>query len=76
MKFVTWIIKLRWFKPHTNVSELKAFLGMLNYYHKSLNRLSTILEPFHKLLENDNHGGGAVLIMSCDASPVAAVLSH
>lgn len=49
---------------------------MLNYYHKSLNRLSTILEPFHKLLENDNHGGGAVLIMSCDASPVAAVLSH
>ena len=26
----------------TNVSELKAYLGMLNYYHKFLNRLSTV----------------------------------
>ena len=33
-----------------NVTELKAFLGMLNYYHRFLDRLSTILEPFHKLL--------------------------
>ena len=34
----------------TNVSELKSFLGMLNYDHKFLNRLPTILEPLHKLL--------------------------
>lgn len=34
----------------TNVSELKAFLGMLTYYHKILNELSTILEFLHKLL--------------------------
>ena len=33
-----------------NVTELKAFLGMLNYYHRFLDRLSTILELFHKLL--------------------------
>ena len=33
-----------------NVTGLKAFLGMLNYYHRFLDRLSTILEPFHKLL--------------------------
>ena len=32
-----------------NVTELKAFLGMLNYY-RFLDRLSTILEPLHKLL--------------------------
>ena len=34
----------------TNASKLKTFLGVLNYYHKSLNRLSTILETLHKLL--------------------------
>ena len=33
-----------------NVTELKAFLGMLSYYHRFLDRLSTILEPLHKLL--------------------------
>ena len=33
-----------------NVTQLKAFLGMLNYYHRFLDRLSTILEPLHKLL--------------------------
>ena len=33
-----------------NVTELKAFLSMLNYYHRFLDRLSTILEPLHKLL--------------------------
>ena len=33
-----------------NVTELKAFLGMLNYHHRFFDRLSTILEPLHKLL--------------------------
>ena len=32
-----------------DVTELKAFLGMLNYYHRFFDRLSTILEPLHKL---------------------------
>ena len=32
-----------------NVTVLKAFLGMLNYYHRFFDRLSTILEPLHKL---------------------------
>jgi hypothetical protein len=33
-----------------NVSELKAYLGMLNYYGKFLPNLSTTLAPLHKLL--------------------------
>jgi len=33
-----------------NMTELKAFLGMLNYYCNFLRNLSTVLEPFHKLL--------------------------
>ena len=32
-----------------NVTELKAFIVMLNYY-RFLDRLSTILEPLHKLI--------------------------
>ena len=35
-----------------NVTELKAFLVILNYYHRFLGRLSTILELLHKLLRN------------------------
>ena len=33
-----------------NVSELKSFLGMLNYYHKYLDNISSVLEPLHRLL--------------------------
>ena len=33
-----------------NVSELKAFLGLVNYYDKFLPNLSTTLAPLHKLL--------------------------
>ena len=36
--------------PKMLYTELKAFLSMLNYYHRFLDRLSTILEPLHKLL--------------------------
>ena len=32
------------------VSQLRAFLGMLNYYHRFLPDLSTVLEALHKLL--------------------------
>ena len=33
----------------SNVSELKAFLGMLTYYQKFLPGISTVLEPLHIL---------------------------
>ncbi|KAK3087172.1 hypothetical protein FSP39_002564 [Pinctada imbricata] len=36
-----------------NVSELKAFLGMLNYYHRFLPNLSTELYPLHELLRKN-----------------------
>ena len=33
-----------------DVSQLRAFLGMLNYYHRFLPDVATILEPLHHLL--------------------------
>ena len=36
-----------------NVSELKAFLGLLNYYNRFLLRLSTTLQPLRELLEKN-----------------------
>ncbi|RXN17075.1 putative protein K02A2.6-like protein [Labeo rohita] len=38
--------------PQT-VSELKANLGLLNYYHKFLPSLSTVLAPLHSLLKKE-----------------------
>ena len=42
-------------EAHTpsNVTELKAYLGLLNYYNKFLANLSTVLAPVHKLLQKD-----------------------
>ena len=37
----------------TNVKELQAFLGMLNYYACYLPNLSTVLAPLHELLAKD-----------------------
>lgn len=37
----------------TNVTELKAYLGLLNYYNKFLPNLSSILAPLHMLLRKD-----------------------
>ena len=34
----------------TNVSELKSFLGMINFYGKYLKNLSVVLAPLHVLL--------------------------
>ena len=34
----------------TNTSELKAFLGLVNYYGKFMNHLATVLAPIYKLL--------------------------
>ncbi|XP_044764458.1 uncharacterized protein K02A2.6-like [Coccinella septempunctata] len=36
-----------------NVSELKSFLGMVNYYGKFVKNLSTVLYPLHQLLKKD-----------------------
>ena len=33
-----------------DVSQLRAFLGMLNYYHRFLPDVATVLEPLHELL--------------------------
>ncbi len=43
-----------------NVTELKAYLGLLNYYNMFLSNMSTVLAPVHKLLQKDakwNWGG-------------------
>lgn len=36
-----------------NVTELKSFLGMLNYYRTFVPNASSILEPLHSLLKKD-----------------------
>ena len=37
----------------TNVSELRSFLGLVNYYSRFLPNLSTVLHPLYVLLEKD-----------------------
>ena len=37
----------------TNVSELKAFLGLVNYYRKFMQNLSTVLAPLYTLLKKN-----------------------
>ncbi|XP_013385929.1 uncharacterized protein K02A2.6-like [Lingula anatina] len=34
----------------TTVAELRSYLGLLNYYHRFLKNLSTVLAPLHELL--------------------------
>ncbi len=41
-----------------DVSQLRAFLGMLNYYHRFLPDVATVLEPLHQLLRKDQNGSG------------------
>ena len=36
-----------------NVTQLKSFLGMLNYYHRHLPQIADVLEPMHELLRKD-----------------------
>jgi len=75
-----------------SVPELKAFLGLVNYYGKFLSNLATTLykllkqksafEAIKKQLTSDSllvhYDLNAELILSCDGSPygVGAVLSH
>ncbi len=37
----------------SNVTELKAFLGLINYYHKFMSNLSCLLAPLHRLLQKN-----------------------
>ena len=36
-----------------NVTELKSFLGFINYYHRHLQNFSSLLEPLHCLLRTE-----------------------
>lgn len=36
-----------------NVTQLRSFLGLVNYYSKFLENLATVLRPLHRLLEKD-----------------------
>ena len=38
-------------KKPTNVSELKSFLGLLNYYHRHFQNFADTVEPLHNLLQ-------------------------
>ena len=38
----------------TNVSELKSFLGLINYYSKFMSNLACILSPLYRLLHKDS----------------------
>ena len=40
-------------KSPTNVTELKSYLGLLNYYGKFLPNLATTLHPLYDLLQKD-----------------------
>ena len=40
-------------KEPKDVSELRTFLGCVNYYGKFLKNLSTILAPLNRLLQDD-----------------------
>ena len=37
-----------------NITELKSFLGLINYYHKFLPQFSTTLAPLYQLLHKDS----------------------
>ena len=41
-----------------NVHQIRAFLGLVNYYRKFLPNLATILNPLNGLLEQGKHGSG------------------
>ena len=45
--------------PPQNVSQLHAFLGLVNYYGKFLPNLSNMLAPLYQLLEKQKNGCGA-----------------
>ena len=51
------IIKVKVIKnapAHSNVTDLKSFLGMVNFYGKFLSNLSSTIEPLYELLCRDS----------------------
>ena len=40
-------------KPPENLKELRAFLGLINYYARFIENFSSIVNPFHVLLRKD-----------------------
>ncbi len=64
-----------------SVSELKAYLGLLNYYHKFLPSLSTVLAPLHRLLKKETkwtwgHEQEEALVKSKKLLQSSALLVH
>ena len=45
--------------PPTNVTELRAFLGLINYYSKFLPNISAKLTPLYLLLNKGQRGNGS-----------------
>ena len=41
--------------PPQNVSQLRSFLGLLNYYGRFISNLSSLLQPLHELLRQDKN---------------------
>ncbi|XP_061164934.1 uncharacterized protein K02A2.6-like [Saccostrea echinata] len=56
-----------------NVSQLRSFLGLVNYYHRFIDNLSSVAGPLHELLNK-----GTKWEWTADASPygIGSVLSH
>ena len=44
---------IRKMKTPQNLSELRSFIGLLNYYEKFIPNMPTLLHPLYKLLQND-----------------------
>ena len=44
------IIKI---KPPTDVKQVRQFLGKINYYHRFIDKVSSLLSPLHQLLKKD-----------------------
>ena len=42
----------------TNTRQLRSFLGLVNYYHKFLPNVATILHPLNRLLEQGRKWSG------------------
>ena len=51
------------FPTPVDKSSLKRFLGMINYYHRFLPNIATIINPLHKL---SNFGSGNKIIWSAE----------
>jgi hypothetical protein len=43
-----------------NVKELRAFLGLVNYYRRFLSNSATVLKPLNELLEKDRKWTGQI----------------